>query len=161
MDPRRRQQVAHPPSPTSHRACGDGGEQRVATGMHIAITRYTGHVYRATHSLTSAPMGCGQGKDGCARGQDGWWWLSGARRDVSGQYVRSVHGERGRFSGDMCVPMESCMPHPRTDTVSECVGYRYTHVRYARQSETHVLHIFSKHVIYTGNDLSYTAKHVT
>ena len=80
--------------------------------------------------------GCGQGKDGCARGQDGWWWLSGARRDVSGQYVRSVHGARGRFSGDMCVPMESCMTHPRTDTVSECVGYRYTHVRYAHQSET-------------------------
>ena len=89
--------------------------------------------------------GCGQGKDGCARGHDGWWWLSGARRDVSGQCVRSVHGARGRFSDDMCVPMESCMTHPRTNTVCECVGYRYTHVRYAHQSEPHESH----HVIYT------------
>ena len=78
--------------------------------------------------------GYGQGKDGCARGQDGWWWLSGARRDVSGQYVRSVHGARRRFSGDMCVPMESCVTHPRASTVNEDVGYRYTHVRYAHQS---------------------------
>ena len=81
--------------------------------------------------------GCGQGKDGCARGQYGWWWLSGARRDVSGQCVRSVHGARRRFNGDMCVPMESCVTHPMTNTVNESVGYTYTHVRYAHQSEAH------------------------
>ena len=71
VDPRRRQQRAHHPSPTSHRTCGDGGEQRVATGMHIAIMRYIGHVYRATHSLTSAPMVAAKGKTAVHGGKMG------------------------------------------------------------------------------------------
>ena len=111
-------------------------------------TRGYGHAY-SSHAIYWTRLsgdtlvgfranGCGQGNDGCARGQDGWWWLSGARRDVSGQYVRSVHGARRRFNGDMCVPMESCVTHPRTNTVNEYVSYTYTHVRCAHQSETHV-----------------------
>ena len=85
VDPRPRQQYAPHPSPTSHRTCGDGGEQRVATGMHVAITRHIGHVYRATHSLTSAPMATAKGNTVVYGGQGAWWWLRGTRRDASGQ----------------------------------------------------------------------------